>query len=49
MTRVLIGGPAFESQEISEGDVLVSIDGVALKGVCPRLHYRLLTLCPAAY
>jgi hypothetical protein len=32
VTRVLIGGPAFETQQIFEGDTLVSIDGVLLKG-----------------
>ena len=32
VTRVLIGGPAFETQQIFEGDTLVSIDGVSLQG-----------------
>jgi hypothetical protein len=32
VTRVLIGGPAFETQQIFEGDTLVSIDGVLLQG-----------------
>jgi hypothetical protein len=33
VTRVLIGGPAFRSGQISEGDTLVSIEGRALTGL----------------
>ena len=32
VSRVLIGGPAFNSEKIQEGDVLLAIDGEVLKG-----------------
>ena len=32
VTRVLIGGPAFNSEQIEEGDLIVAIDGEVLEG-----------------
>ena len=42
VTRVLIGGPAFRSGQISEGDTLVSIEGRALTGLDQRAALALI-------
>ena len=42
VSRVLVGGPAFLSGKIHEGDILVAINGIALIGLEQGVHLALL-------